>query len=220
MKTWETLLFVLVTFFVSASENEADKKLNTAANAPYLSSFEKEIIFEINLFRSNPKQYATSYIAPLARHYQKKVLHYPNDKSIRTKEGIRALNECVRVLKKENPLPLLYPDVLLSRAAKDHQIDQARTGKTGHIGSDRSNVKQRIERYGEWQVKIAENIAYGDFSARQYIIFLLIDDAVKDRGHRKNMLTGEFNRIGVSCGSHPLYTKMCVMDFAGGIKDK
>jgi hypothetical protein len=48
--------------------------LNTAANTSYLSSLEKEIIYEINLFRSDPAKYAENYIAPLARNYQRNIL--------------------------------------------------------------------------------------------------------------------------------------------------
>jgi uncharacterized protein YkwD len=69
-------------------------------------------------------------------------------------------------------------------------------------------------------VRIAENIAYGGTSARQVIIYLLIDDGVQDRGHRKNFIQPEFKTVGVSVGFHPEYKTMCVMDFAGFFVDK
>ena len=74
-------------------------------------------------------------------------MHFPNDKPLMTKEGVKAVNECVRELKKANPIPLVYPNPGLSKAAKDHVIDQSKSGKTGHYGSDRSNSKKRIELY-------------------------------------------------------------------------
>ena len=137
------------------------KSLNTAANANYLSSFEKELIYEINLLRSNPAKYATNYIEPLAKNYRNKMLYYPGDLPLKTVEGVRALYECVSELKTKAPLPLVYPSYGLSKAASDHVRDQSKTGRTGHIGSDRSNVRKRIERYGNWNVIISENIAYG-----------------------------------------------------------
>ncbi|WP_347838052.1 CAP domain-containing protein [uncultured Draconibacterium sp.] len=215
------ILTVLCLFNLSTTANEKSKnsKHNTAANASYLSALEKEVIYEINLFRSNPPDYAEKYIAPLAKHYERKILHYPGDKSIMTQEGVSALHECVRVLKKASSAPLLYPDTRLTKAANDHQTDQSKTGKTGHTGKDRSNLKDRIERYGKWQVRIAENIAYGNTSAQQIVVFLLIDDGVKSRGHRTNLLHPDFKSIGVACGSHPKYNTMCVMDFAGGMSN-
>ncbi|WP_246223031.1 CAP domain-containing protein [Draconibacterium halophilum] len=214
------LFLIALSLSVSAEETTRDRTLNTAVDANYLTDLEKEVIYEINLFRSNPSEYAEKHIAPLAKYYERKVLHYPGDKSIMTQEGISALQECVRVLKKASPVPVLYPDKLLTKAAKDHQKDQSKTGKTGHTGRNRSNLKDRIERYGKWQVRIAENIAYGNTSAQQIVIFLLIDDGVKSRGHRANLLQPDFKSIGVACGSHPRYNTMCVMDFAGGMESK
>lgn len=220
MRLQVTLLFLFIIPAVFGTEPKNTASLNTAANAIYLSSLEKEIIYEINLFRSNPAKYAEDYIAPLAKSYQKKILNYPGDQPILTKEGVNALYECVRVLKKATPKPILYPDRSLTNSAEDHVRDQSRTGKTGHVGSDNSNLKIRIEKYGNWKVRIAENIAYGNTSARQVVIFLLVDDDVKNRGHRNNMLNPDFAVIGVSCGSHPVYNTMCVMDFAGGVTRK
>jgi uncharacterized protein YkwD len=220
MKFKATFILITLTCLTYANDPNPASPLNTAANASYLSPLEKEIVYEINLFRSNPAQYAEKYIAPLAKNYHKNILQYPGDKPIMTVEGIKALHECVRELKKATPKPILYPNEALTKAAADHCRDQSRTGRTGHIGSDKSNLKTRIERYGKWKVRIAENIAYGNTSARQVIIFLLIDDNVKDRGHRENMLNPHFKLIGVSTGYHPEYQTMSVMDFAGEMDDE
>jgi uncharacterized protein YkwD len=220
MRKAAILIFCLLFQLSYANDSKSASNLNTAANASYLSPLEKEIIYEINLFRSNPAQYAENYIAPLARNYQRNILYYPNDKPIMTHEGVKALHECVRELKKATPKPILYPNEALTKAASDHSRDQSKTGKTGHTGSDGSNLKSRIERYGTWKVRIAENIAYGNTSARQVVIFLLIDDNVKNRGHRVNMLNPDFKLIGVSTASHPEYQTMFVMDFAGGMEEK
>jgi uncharacterized protein YkwD len=216
------LNILLINLAVSADKPEISgldwdtQILNTAVNVNYLSSLEKEIIFEINKLRSNPAQYARDYITPLASHYQRNILHYPGDKPLRTKEGVQALNECVNELRRQKPLPLVYPSTGLTKAARDHVKDQSRTGQIGHRGSDRSMSKERIERYGDWNIRIAENIAYGGTTARQIVIYLLIDDGVSDRGHRKTFLHPDFKVIGVATGSHPEYKTMSVMEFAGG----
>ncbi len=220
MRILVTFLFISGIFLGFGNNSKTDDPLHTAKNAKYLLPIEKEIVYEINLFRSNPAKYANDYIAPLEKYYEKKILHYPNDKSILTVEGVKALRECVSALQKASPKSILHPSKALSKAASDHAKDQSKTGKTGHSGGDRSDFKQRIERYGVWQKQIAENIAYGNSSARQIVIFLLIDDDVQNRGHRKNLLHPEFEMVGVAFGSHPVYETMCVTDFAAGITDK
>jgi uncharacterized protein YkwD len=215
LKITLTVILFIISHMCFGTNPETANNLNTAANVSYLSPIEKEIVFEINLFRSNPSGYAEKYIAPLAKSYKGKLLNYPDDKPLLTKEGVKALNECVHELKKANPLSVVYPNSGLAKAAADHVKDQSKTGKTGHIGSDSSNSKERIERYGNWKVRIAENIAYGGKSARQVIIYLLIDDGQYDRGHRKNFLQPDFKMVGVSYGKHPAYNHMVVMDFAG-----
>lgn len=220
MQTKISFVFIILSNFVLGNTAQTENRLNTAANTGYLSLLEKEIIHEINLFRSNPADYARNYIAPLATNYRGRILYFPGDKPLLTKEGVNALNECVRDLKKAGPLALVYPSLGLTNAANDHVEDQSKTGKTGHAGSDNSTLRKRVERYGEWRVRIAENIAYGGVTARQIIIYLLIDDGVYDRGHRKNFLHPDFSNIGVASGSHPEYSTMHVMDFAGSFIDK
>jgi uncharacterized protein YkwD len=220
MRLPATIFFISILQFALATNRETPNNLHTAANANYLSPIEKEIVHEINLFRSDPAKYAETYIAPLAKLYKGNLLYYPNDKPLRTKEGAKAVHECVRELKKAKPLPIIYPNQLLTKAAADHAKDQSRTGKTGHYGSDGSNLRKRIERYGSWKVRIAENIAYGGMSARQVIIYLLVDDGQYDRGHRKNFLLPDLNLVGVAVNSHPAYGKIAVMDFAGGMDGK
>ncbi|MFW5773934.1 MAG: CAP domain-containing protein [Tangfeifania sp.] len=225
MKIQFTFLLILLTILAIGGETVTDKnsawnpaELNTAANANYLTPLEKEIILETNKLRSNPAQYAKEYIEPLAKNYKGKILYYPGDKPLMTREGVSALHECVRALKKQSSLPILHPSAGLSKAAHDHVKDQSRTGKTGHTGGDRSTSRQRIERYGDWDIRIAENIAYGGISARQIVIYLLIDDGVKNRGHRKNFLNPDFKVVGVATGSHPAYGSMTVIDYAGAFQ--
>ena len=217
-RIWGWIILLGLSKILTAGEVDKDV-LNTAKNAAYLSPLEKEVIYEINLFRSDPAAYSKMYIEPLKKYYNKKILHYPGDnKSILTKEGVRALNECVQELRRMQARPLLYPNQELSLAARDHQHDQQKSGKTGHVGNNGSKMKDRVERYGKWLHRIGENIAYGNTSARQIVVFLLIDDGVKDRGHR-TLLSADFNLVGVACGSHPVYETMCVLDFAGGMAE-
>lgn len=56
--------------------------------------------------------------------------------------------------------------------------------------------------------------------AQEIVIQLLIDDGVLSRGHRKNILSNEFNFVGVSFGQHSKHKCICVMDFASEIHQK
>ncbi|NOY96651.1 MAG: CAP domain-containing protein [Chlorobi bacterium] len=194
-------------------------QLNTGVNARYLSQLSKEVILEINKLRSDPAKYAADYIDPLKHNYKGKLFYYAGDKPLLTKEGVKALYECVRFLKRQKPVPILKPHKGLSKAASDHVADQSKHGGTGHTGTDKSGMKSRIERYGQWKSRIAENITYGDINAQQIVIYLLIDDGIYSRGHRKNFLNEKFEEIGVATGTHPQYGKMCVMDFAGSFQN-
>lgn len=49
----------------------------------------------------------------------------------------------------------------LECAARDHVKDTGPKGVTGHTGTDGSSMSDRIERYGEWDVTVGENISYG-----------------------------------------------------------
>ncbi len=215
------LLLVLLCSTVFGTENEnfwKRKGLNTAENISYLTTLEKEVVHEINKLRFDPAKYASDFIEPLSKNYKGKLFYYPGDQALNTKEGLKALQECVRELKRQSPLPIIVPDKGLSYAARHHVKDQSKTGKTGHASSDKKSFRQRIEMFGDWHVRIAENIAYGNITAKQIVIYLLIDDGIYNRGHRKNFLNKDFQKVGVAVGSHPYYEKMCVMDFAGSFQ--
>jgi uncharacterized protein YkwD len=85
----------------------------------------------------------------------------------------------------------------------------------------------RIERYGEWNITIGENISYGQNTGEDgikitilVIIQLIIDDGVSSRGHRKNCFKPEFGVVGISDGQHKQFKTQCVFDFAGEFTGK
>jgi uncharacterized protein YkwD len=60
---------------------------------------------------------------------------------------------------------------------------------------------------------VGENCYYGMEDPVVIVIKLLIDEGVKDLGHRHNMLEPSFNSVGVSIKPHKQYGYNCVMDF-------
>lgn len=185
-----------------------------------MSELEQQVIHELNKVRSNPAKFAEDYMEELLDVYQGKLFYYPGQDPVKTKEGIFPLEECLETLKKTAPMPLLYPAHGLVNAAGDLVADQQKHGGIGHISRSGTTPQQRIEKFGDWDICSAEDITYGSFEARQIVIFLLIDDGVPDRGHRKNILNPCFRFGGVRFGKHPTYETMCVIDYAGDYKTK
>ncbi|MDX9882530.1 MAG: CAP domain-containing protein [Prolixibacteraceae bacterium] len=209
------LVFILLFF-----QTNWDGKLNTGLDAGYMSPTEKAVLFEINKVRNNPVRYADEYLEPMKTYYNGNKLAYPGQMPIITSEGRKALDECLRFLKNAGTVSPLQPDKGLFMAARDHVNDQQKNGGIGHFGKDSSKPVDRIERYGNWDVSAAENIAYGIDDARKVVISLLIDDGVPGRGHRTNLLNPSFTVVGISLGNHPDYGSVCVMDFAGAYQSK
>jgi len=188
--------------------------LHTARTAGYLKDLEKQVILELNKVRSDPPRYARALLFPQGRYYSDQKLIYPGEVPILTQEGIKAFDECYKTLMKAGSAGLLTPKEGLARAARDHAIDQGKTGQTGHTGRDRSDVSIRANRYGKWGGKIGENIQYGHSAAARIVSSLLIDDGVPTRGHRKIILDPLFRHAGVASGPHPKFRHMCVLVFA------
>jgi uncharacterized protein YkwD len=110
---------------------------------------------------------------------------------------------------------MLYPRKELTQAARLLATDQAKTGLTGHVGSDGSSLKQRVERYfrNKWAL-IGENVTYGMSDARRIVVDLLVDCGIPTRSHRHNILNSIFDHCGVAFDTHPEYGYLCIMDFA------
>ncbi len=195
--------------------------LNTAANADYLDDDEKSIILAHNLVRYNPREFARLYVAEYISYFRGKEFHYPGLPTIMlTREGAAPAEELFAELMRSRPTGLLYPSRGLSLSARSHVNYLCELGIRGHGGQ--GGLRARIERQGEWGVRIAENISYGNFSAHDALLYLLIDDQVFDRSHRKILLNPGFHYIGVARDKHPAYPSgsTYVMNYAYSFREK
>ena len=51
-----------------------------------------------------------------------------------------------------------------------------------------------------------------------FLLQLLIDDGVEDRGHRRALLDPRFRVVGVATGSHSVFLRMCDIVLADWFK--
>lgn len=170
------------------------------ASSLYADDLAAQVQAELNLARTAPQRY-TQIVSSYALGHG----HVGGD---------RAVQEAIRFLEKARPLLPLTRSEGLNASALSHVLDQGATGARGHSGSDGSTPWKRMARFGRWSGHAAENIAYGRCEAREIVVALIVDDGVRDRGHRLNIFGSDFRVVGIACGPHAGYGTMCVIDFA------
>jgi uncharacterized protein YkwD len=226
----KTLFTILVIGSIAAKAQLIDS-LNTAKNCLYMKPEEREMIYEINRLRSNPKSYL-QYIEPLLAQakqtlkrvgkgsknysltYSTKSLNGKETKKIDTTwhytnvEEVKALTTLVADLKKLKKLPVLLPDSGIYNAAKKHAADQDNHDwQLLHTGSDGSDPWDRITKFSPSMSYGNENIAgkYPAGSPREIVIQLLVDSGIPGYGHRYNLLDPQWTYGAcVAGGQHRL----------------
>ncbi len=170
--------------------------LASALPAAALSPAEAEVLRLLNEARTAPAAFANSYL----------------------RERMPAGAECAREMRRLKPMRRLQTAQMLERSAIAHALDTGRAGVTGHVGTNGSTLADRIERHGQWQGSIAENIYYGPGSPLEIVLSLLIDRGVAGRGHRRNILDPNLAYVGIATRLHRSYGNLCVMDFASAVQ--
>ena len=182
---------------------------------------ESEVLASLNRARTDPAGTAATLNA-LIPYFDGRRFKRPTwPVAVQTTEGVAAVREAASALRSQRPVGALTPSAALSRAARDHAVDQSTSGSVGHSGADGSSTATRAARYGTWQVSLNENIDYGPMvQGRDVIESLLIDDGVPDRGHRRNIYEPSSKVVGIACGPHPRFAATCVIVQAGGFVAK
>ena len=184
-----------------------------------LSSIERGILREMNLARTNPSQYALKLKRFLA-YYNGNIVNIPGKIGIRTHEGTEAVEEAIEFLMDQDPVAPLVDSYGMSLGAMAHVKDTGPKGIIGHRGSDSSMPQDRVNRYGQWLITVGENVGYGFKNPEYIVIQVIVDDGVRNRGHRRNLFKSNFKYVGIGFGHHQRYRYMNVVDFAGGYRGK
>lgn len=173
------------------------------------NTLEQQVLSEINRARTDPARYA-AYLESTIPFYKDKMFRRPEDVStLRTREGVDAVREAIKVLRGLRPMPALELSQGMTRGARDHVRDAGTRGSLQHEGSDGSMAWDRVNRYGKWSGRISENMSFGPETGRDVVSALIVDDGVPSRGHRKNLFDPEVREVGLACGAHKTYRRMC-----------
>ncbi len=161
---------------------------------------EQEVLELLNAVRTNPKEFANTHAQPYIKENEL--------------EENRFAKSLLKDLKQTQPMGALQLTKVLTDVARYHANDMGTTGKTGHESTDGTPFHIRVRTQSKAQGMIAENCAYGQTSALDFVMQLLIDDGVESLGHRKNILEPKYQWIGIAIEPHKTYRTNCVMDFA------
>jgi len=195
-------------------------KHNTAKDSKFLTNKEKDVIFCLNMVRSQPEKFTNDFVRQLDKCFDGNTMTVPGGSAFTTQEGVKAVKELIKVLPKTKGMNVLLPSKGLSNAAKELAIFQEKTGKTGHIGENGASLSKRISKFGKYTSNIAENVSYGEESAIMVVISLLIDDGVSSRGHRINILNANLKLAGAKWAKHPKFKQMCAITFAANFTEQ
>ena len=102
----------------------------------------------------------------------------------------------------------------LALAAKSHVDDIGPKGLMSHESSNGTNMQKRLAKFGRFQKTMGENLSFGEQTGEDIVMQLFIDDGVKDRGHRENLMNDDFRVVGCFSGPHKQYEIMNCQDFA------
>ena len=178
--------------------------LNEGVSRLSLSDMEKDVINRLNDLRAHPKEWA-DYLKGTKKGLFGIGLSSGNDEETA---------EAVLYLESRKPVPPLKLSRGLTLAAADLLKDHGPKGLTGHRASDGTVPADRMARYGYCEGKTGENLIYGYKDEDRLMKGILTEGGSRGWEQRNNVLSKDFNLVGIACGSHNVYGTMCVIDFA------
>lgn len=210
-------MFFICSFVIGQTIDPWTPEGATLLKVDYLSQEENLVIVELCKARTDPSRYATEYIEPRVAWFllnEPYTMQEEDGRLLMTNEGKAAVIECVKAMKKTPAMGVVRASEGISKAARDHARDMELRNFFDHDGSDGADPFVRMNRYGVRGGYAGENISAGKSTAREIVIQLLVDDGVASRGHRENILTPVFTRVGVAIAPHKQWSWTATIDFA------
>ena len=182
--------------------NFSSKSMQAAfpdGNTTFMNGDEQKLVFYMNLLRLEPQVFMADILKPYIAMNQLNVNSY--------------VKSLYKDLSKLAPINTLLMKEDLYEMAHSHLEDIGEKGLTGHVGSHGQTFANRAAPMLKKYETVSENVGLGFYSPLDNLIGLLIDDGVKDLGHRKAILSPSYNCVGVAIGQHKEFVYGCVMDF-------
>jgi serine/threonine protein kinase len=176
-----------------------------AAPVDSLSLRERAVADEIALLRQSPAKYADIVAA-------ERVGKYAIDNSLTlgsncwdTKEGEKGALEAIEALRAlgDKPLPAIaFADGLTRAAHAAIAVDK-----------QRPSALSELPAFGTFTGAAQQSVVFGFDTARDIVIFLLIDDGAQERRKRKALLDPALVHAGVAVAEHETFETMCLLLF-------
>ncbi len=183
------------------------------AKANFLTGINLDILNEINTLRSDPQTYV-KILEEMKSGMKGNIVNLPDGTKWQMNEGLPALDDAINSLKKAAKVTPFSFSNGLAKAA-DIQLSNLKENMSlGHFGKDGSDIEVRLRSVGLPGDIYAENIAYYVKDARSVVLLMIIDDGLKSRSHRKNLLSTQFRELGLAFGNGKNNVGMCVVVFA------
>lgn len=187
----------------------------------------EELFNEHNKLRQNPESYIEPLKMVLNLIRRNNILHLKTERPFKTIEGKDAVLEAInylsnipKSLKEKLSKRLFVISEYLNQASLDHAEDIGFNGGFSHIGSDKSHMNQRVEKYCYWSGGLAESLDFGTNNAQNIMLKLLICDGDKNRSQRKYLFDPGFIYFGAGFAQHIKYRRCSVISYAAYVHDK
>ena len=158
--------------------------LKTSPEFLTLSADQKWMVYWTNLFRRSPQWFFNTVVRSFLDQFPE----------ANTVEAVSLEADVQHV----DSLPVLFPDIGLTKMAQLHAKDMAsRNGIITHTSSSGKQFAQRLREAGRYPCG-AENVFSGGQAALEALIILLLDQGVVDKGHRINLLDPTYTIMGAA----------------------
>jgi serine/threonine protein kinase len=174
-----------------------------------LSASERAVADELALLRQSPAKYAEILAeARLGKYNAADNTLTLGNNVWDTKEGEKGALEAIEALRKlgDKPLPALTFADGLTRAA--HAAIEADKNRPSAINA--------LASFGSYSGAAQQSAVFGFDTARDIVIFLLIDDGQAKRSKRLALLDPALLQAGVAVAQHETFETMCLLLLVGG----
>ncbi|HEY7492933.1 MAG TPA: CAP domain-containing protein, partial [Candidatus Tectomicrobia bacterium] len=201
MSKQSTISFIAYALCIVITSSCAQKSSLDVSATHHSSSFEREVLAEINSVRMYPVKYA-SRLEEIKKQYDERLSKSPEERAKQPDASMQAFYEAIQLLQSTPALPALKISHGMSLAAREQLRDQEQADTISPRGRDGSNIAESLNRYGAWKMGVGEIVASGSETAQRLVIQLIIDHDNPGRQRRLSVLNPDFSVTGIACKDH------------------